>query len=54
VPAAASFLRHIPQPHASKQMTIIQPTGVKRVLNFLQAKLLYVERMIAIYDCHLF
>jgi hypothetical protein len=30
VPAAASFLRHIPQPypHSSKQMTVIQPPGV--------------------------
>jgi hypothetical protein len=25
--AAAAFLRHIPQPHSSKQLTIIKPPG---------------------------
>jgi hypothetical protein len=39
VPAAASFLRHIPQPHSSKQMTVIQPPGVQWVVTLLQLKL---------------
>jgi hypothetical protein len=34
--AAASFLSLIPQPHSSKQMTVIQPSGVKWVVNLLQ------------------
>jgi hypothetical protein len=42
VPAAASFLRHIPQPHSSKQMTEIQPPGVQCVVTLLQLKLGYV------------
>jgi hypothetical protein len=30
MPAAASFLRHIPQPHSSKQMTVIQTLGAQK------------------------
>jgi hypothetical protein len=41
VPAAASFLRHIPQPHSSKKMTVIQPPGVQWVVSLLQLKLGY-------------
>jgi hypothetical protein len=41
VPAAASFLRHIPQPHTSKQMTVIQPPGVQWVVSLPQLKLGY-------------
>jgi hypothetical protein len=41
VPPAASFLRHIPQPHSSKQMTIIQPPGVQWVVSLLHLKLGY-------------
>jgi hypothetical protein len=39
MPAAASFLRHVPQPHSSKQMTVIQPPGVQWVVSFLQLRL---------------
>jgi hypothetical protein len=38
VPAAASFLRHIPQPHSSKQMTVIQLSGVQWVVNSIKIK----------------
>jgi hypothetical protein len=41
VPAAASFLRHIPQPHSSKQMTIIQQPEEQWVVSLLQLKLEY-------------
>jgi hypothetical protein len=41
VPASASFLRHIPQPHSSKQMTIIQPPGVQWVVSSPQIQLGY-------------
>jgi hypothetical protein len=41
VPAAASFLRNIPQPHSSKQMTVIQPPGVQWVVSLLKLKLGY-------------
>jgi hypothetical protein len=37
--AAALFLEHIPQPHSSKQMTIIKPPGVQWVVRLLQLKL---------------
>jgi hypothetical protein len=46
VPAAASFLRNLPQPHSSKQMTVIQPPGVQWVVSLLQLKLGY--------DCEIF
>jgi hypothetical protein len=39
--AAAAFLRHIPQRHSSKLMTIIQPPGVQWVVSLLQLKLGY-------------
>jgi hypothetical protein len=35
-------LRHIPQPHSSKQVTIIQPPGVQWEISLLQLKLRYV------------
>jgi hypothetical protein len=41
VPAAASFLRHIPHPHSSYLMTVIQPPGVQWVEHWLQLKLGY-------------
>jgi hypothetical protein len=43
VPAAAasSFLRHIPQPHSSKLMTVIQPPVVQWVVSLLQLILGY-------------
>jgi hypothetical protein len=41
VPAAASFLSHIPQTHSSKQMTVIQPPGVQWVVSLLQLKLVH-------------
>jgi hypothetical protein len=41
VPAAASFLRYIPQLHSSKQMTMIQSPGVKLMVSLLQLKLGY-------------
>jgi hypothetical protein len=41
MPAAASFFRNIPQPHSSKQMTVIQTPGVQWVVNSLQLKLVY-------------
>jgi hypothetical protein len=43
VPAAASFLRHITQPHSSKQMTVIQPPGVQWVVRLIQLKLRYAD-----------
>jgi hypothetical protein len=39
--AALSFLRHILEPHSSKQMTVIQESGVKWVVNLLQLNLGY-------------
>jgi hypothetical protein len=36
VPAAAAFLRHIPQPHTSKLMTVILTSGVQWVVSLLQ------------------
>jgi hypothetical protein len=39
VPAVASFLRHIPQSHSSKLMTIVQPPGAQSAVNLLQLKL---------------
>jgi hypothetical protein len=41
VPEVISFLRHIPQIHSSKLMTVIQPPGLKSVVNLLQLKLGY-------------
>jgi hypothetical protein len=41
MPAAVSFLIHIPQPHSSNQMTVIQPLGVQWVVSLLQLKLGY-------------
>jgi hypothetical protein len=41
VPAAASFLRHIPQTNSSKQMTVIQPPGVQWVVSLLKLILGY-------------
>jgi hypothetical protein len=31
MPSAAAFLRHIRQPHSSKQMTVIKPSGIQWV-----------------------
>jgi hypothetical protein len=41
VPAAAAFLRHIPQTHSSKQMAVIKPPRVKLVVNLIKLKLRY-------------
>jgi hypothetical protein len=41
MPAASSILRHIPHPQSSKQISIIQPPGVKWVVSLLQLKLGY-------------
>jgi hypothetical protein len=38
---SASFLRHIPKPHSSKLMTVIQSPGVQLVLNLLKLQLGY-------------
>jgi hypothetical protein len=40
-PAIALFLRHLPQPHLSKQMSIIKLPEVQWVVNLLQVKLEY-------------
>jgi hypothetical protein len=37
----SSFLMNIPQPHSSKLMTTIQPSGVQWVVNLLQLKMEY-------------
>jgi hypothetical protein len=36
MPAAESLLRHIPETHSSKQITAINSTGFKWVVNLLQ------------------
>jgi hypothetical protein len=36
VPEVASFMRHIPQSHSSKLITVIQTPGVQRVVILLQ------------------
>jgi hypothetical protein len=36
VPPVALYMRHIPQPYSSKQMTVIQPSGVQLVVRLLQ------------------
>jgi hypothetical protein len=39
--SSASFLMHIPQPHSSKIMAVIQPHGLQWVVNSIQLKLVY-------------
>jgi hypothetical protein len=39
VPAEASFLRHIPQPHSSKLMTTTKPPRIPLVVTLSKIKL---------------